>query len=102
MSDVATIITAAGGFVTALVPLGGGIKWLSARNDRRFKSIEDKLAACERREKTHNETTSKQLIVIELLWQAASKSKAAAPVLARCKEHLDDLKERARKEPAHD
>lgn len=79
MTDWPAIITAATGLLTVL---GGGFAWLW----REVKAIKSQQQECQKRE-------AKLIMVIELLWQAASKSKAAAPVLARCKEHLDKLKE---------
>lgn len=90
MTDWAAIITAAG---TTIVPLGGGIGWLYRRVDARFKKVEGELEKCRQREVRAADVAAKHLLVIELLWQAASKSKAAAPVLERCKVHLDKLKE---------
>lgn len=99
MSDLAAILTAAGGL---LVPVGTGIAWLANRTDKRFKAVEQKLAKCEQREIASSKITAKQLIVIELLWQVASKSKSAAPVLARCKEHLDELTAKVKGDDKHD
>lgn len=90
MTDWAAIITAAG---STLGPMGVGVGWLYRRVDARFKKVEGELEKCRQREVRGAEVAAKHLLVIELLWQAASKSKAAAPVLARCKEHLDKLKE---------
>lgn len=83
MSDWPAIISAT---ATALGTGGGGVVWLYRRIDARFRKVEGQLERCRKAETAH-------LVVIELLWQAAAKSKAAAPVLARCKEHLDKLKE---------
>jgi hypothetical protein len=90
MSDWPAIISTT---ATALGTGGGGVVWLYRRVDARFKKVEGELEKCRQRELRASEIASKHLLVIELLWQAASKSKAAAPVLARCKEHLDKLKE---------
>lgn len=90
MSEAAAII---GAVVTALTPAGVGIAWLWRRVELGFKDVRGELRKCQEREIASSKVTAKQLIVIELLWQAASKSKAAAPVLARCKQHLDELNE---------
>lgn len=99
MSEIASIMTAA---AALLVPVGTGIGWLANRTDKRFKAVESKLVKCEEREAASSKITAKQLIVIELLWQVASKSKTAAPVLARCKEHLDELTAKVKGDDKHD
>lgn len=104
MSEVAAIISAVTG---AVVALGGGVAWLWQRVEKGFSNVEDELAKCRAREVASSkremalavqirETANKHLIVIELLWQVAAKSKASQPVLARCKEHLDELKIRTK------
>lgn len=95
MSEFAAIITAGSGLLTVL---GGGFAWVW----REVKGIKSGLAECEKRERAAKDREAKYLIVIELLWQAAAKSKAAAPVVARCKEHLDDLKKLATERKSHD
>lgn len=97
---MAELLTA---IVGALSLLGGGVAWLWRRVEKGFAEVKAELKACQEREAaaTRRETAlqlsfreqaAKHLLVIELLWQAASKSKASAPTLARCKQHLDDLK----------
>lgn len=94
MGEIATIITALAG---AAGTAGTGIAWLAHRTDRRFKTVETKLEACEQREKRQKEATGKHLIVIELLWQVASGALPNAnPVMERCKEHLDELRQAAK------
>lgn len=99
MSDIATIITA---IVGAAGSAGTGIIWLANRIDKRFKAVEAELLKCRQREALSMKVAGKHLIVIELLWQVASKNKAAVPVLARCKEHLDDLRQVAKGVIEHD
>lgn len=96
MSETAAII---GAIASTLGPAGLGIAWLWRRVEKGFKELKDELAECKKREmkaarqQRHDSVrNAKQLIVIELLWQVASRSKSATPVVARCKEHLDDLK----------
>lgn len=86
MSDLAAIITASASVLTVT---GGAIAFVWNKVEKGFGEIRGELDKCRQRDAT-------RLLVIELLWQAASKSKAAAPVLARCKEHLDKLKEQER------
>lgn len=90
MSEVAAVITSV---IGALGVAGGAVKWLWVKIEKRFQQVEDKLAACERREVRQKETTAKHLIVIELLWQVARKSRGATDVLGRCEKLLDDLKQ---------
>ena len=85
MSDLAAIITAGTG---ALTVLGGGFTWVW----REVKDIRAGLAACEKRERNAQEREGKLVMVIELLWQVVPKTKMTAATLARCEQHLDDLK----------
>lgn len=80
------MITAGSGLLTVL---GGGFTWVW----REVKEIKAGLDACQQRESEAKAREAKLVMVVELLWQIAPKSKAAAPVLARCKVHLDKLKE---------
>lgn len=92
VNDWPALITAGVGVISTL---GGGIAWLWVRVERRFTAVEEKLADCQKREKAHQETAGKHLIVIELLWQEVTRrTKGASPVLERCGELLDDLKEK--------
>jgi len=90
LSDLPAIITSVAG---AVATAGGAVTWLWNKVEARFQEVESELEKCREREKTSMEVAAKHLLVIELLWQAASKNKAAAPTLARCKERLDKLKE---------
>ena len=100
MTELASLVGAIGGL---LAVLGGGVAWLWRRVEKGFEEIKGELERCIEREATVNKTLAdraarsaardaKQLMVIELLWQVAAKSKAAAPVLARCEKHLEELK----------
>jgi hypothetical protein len=99
MSDLADIITAGTG---AAGLLGAGIAFLWRRVEKGFKEVKGELDKCRQREARSASASAKQLLVIELLWQIAPKTKAAADVLARCKKHLDDLNRLASKEDLDD
>jgi hypothetical protein len=90
MSEVAVLMTSVVGALTAA---GSAVAWLWTKVEARFDDVEKKLEACEQRELLHKDTTAKHLIVIELLWQVARKSRGASDVLERCEKLLDDLKE---------
>lgn len=93
MSDLAAIIAASTGVLTAS---GAGIAFVWNKIDKGLKQVRTELAECQKREKRQLDINFKQLLVIELLWQVAPKTKAASDVLARCKGHLDELKTTAR------
>ena len=92
MSETAQIITASLG---GLGILGGAIKFVWAKVERRFTAIERELANCRSRELKSADRRSAQLIVIELLWQEVKRLAPGSPVLTRGKHLLDELKEKA-------
>lgn len=89
MSDLAAIITAAGGL---LVSVGAGARFIWNKVETRFALIEAELVKCRERESESKERRAVQLIVIEMLWQEVTRISPASKVLIRCKKLLDDLK----------
>lgn len=107
MSDVWTVV---GAGISGLASAGAGVAWLWRRVEKGFSDLKKEVAECEKREAKAEKQyqahlarsarrDAKQLIVIELLWQVARRSKAAQPILERCKEHLDELKADAEQVP---
>lgn len=85
----ALLVTAIAG---ALGTVGGGIKFIWNKVEKRFQAIEAQLLECRTREVAAAEKASVKLIVIELLWQEVCRHNPTSPVLARAKKLLDDLK----------
>lgn len=82
MSDLPAIITAAAG---GLGVLGGGVRFLWNKIEKRFLDIENAQKKCE----AHRAT---QITVIELLWQELKRLSPDAAVFDRAKKLLDGLK----------
>jgi hypothetical protein len=89
MSGAAEVIGAITGF---LIPVGGGIAFIWNKVERRFRHLETKVDACEKRERESRERRGVQLTVIELLWQELVRHVPESPVFTRAKKLLDDLK----------
>lgn len=82
MSDLPAIITAA---VGGLSVLGGGVRFLWNKIEKRFLDIENAQKKCE----AHRAT---QITVIELLWQELKRLSPDDAVFDRAKKLLDGLK----------
>lgn len=105
MSDLAAIITASVGVLTAS---GGGIAFVWNKVERGLQEVRGELRKCEDREKEMVnremqlrrqmlETSAKHVTIIELLWQEVERRSRGStnPVLARVRKLLDDLKEQS-------
>ena len=92
MSDLTDLVTVV---VSASSVAGGGIIWLWAKVESRFKEIELKLQACEDRENEAHERRGKHLIVIEMLFLEVKRLTAGQPsaVLNRAKALLKELRD---------
>lgn len=94
MADPATIITAIAGTGGVLSAIGGTGRFIWTKLEKRFEAIEQKLNACETREKTSERRAAVKLTVIELLWQEVDRLTPTSPnaTLRRVKKLLDNLK----------
>ncbi len=72
--------------------LGGGLRFLWNKVEKRFELIEGKLEACQERETASNQINAVQLTVIELLWNDLKKLQPKSGTLARAHKLLEDLK----------
>lgn len=93
MSEVAAIITAAVGALTAV---GAAGRFVWNKIEARFQSVEAELVHCREREAASAERRGTQLTVIELLWQEVQRHNPGSVVLTRVKNLLDDLKQKER------
>lgn len=84
--------------IGALGTIGGGIAFVWDKLEKRFVDIEAKLSECHAREMVGQERRAVQLTVIELLWQQVERLEPGAPVLARAKRLLDELKIKLRED----
>ena len=89
MNETSEIITAG---LAVCSSLAVAAKFVWAKIETRFDAIEEKLKACENREREGHERRAAQLTVIELLWQEVKRLAPDAYVLERAKALLDDLK----------
>lgn len=91
MSELATIITAAG---VSLPTIGGGIAFLWNKIEKRFARIEGELEKCRAREVRSIKQSAVHLTVIELLWQEVTRlaDSTENATLTRAKKLLDGLK----------
>jgi hypothetical protein len=89
MSDWAAII---GAFATLLTVLGGALRFLWNKVERRFDEIEAQLEACREREASASKINATQLTVIELIWNDLKKLQPKSGTLARAHKLLEDLK----------
>jgi hypothetical protein len=94
MTDAATIISAVAGSGGVLTAIGGTGRFIWNKLEKRFEAIEQKLKACENREKTSERRAAVKLTAIELLWQEVDRLSPTSPnsTLRRVKRLLDDLK----------
>ncbi len=86
MENVAPILVALGGLLTAL---GAVAKWLWDKIESRFKVIETALEEC-------RDHSAIKLTVIELMWQEIENLAPDSLVLRRVKRLLDGLKKAER------
>ena len=89
MEHWAGVITA---IISGLIAFGGSVKWLWDKIEKRFMLIEQKLDECHKREMEGVERRSKQVTVIELLWQEVQRIAPDSKVFERAKKLLDELK----------
>jgi hypothetical protein len=90
-TDLAALITASIGVLGAL---GGGIRFVWNKLEKRFAAIEAELAECRQREARGSARRSVQLTVIELLWQEVERlAPNGSKVLVRAKRLLEGLKD---------
>jgi hypothetical protein len=92
ITDLITAVVAACSVAGGLV--GGSIAFVWGKVEKRFLEIEGELRKCKKREDRGQERRSRQLIVIELLWQEIQRLAPGPlpPVLLRAKRLLDELK----------
>ena len=96
MSELAALITAGVGAVTAL---GGAIAWLWARVEKGLAKHEQQLRECRESERKFEVamkvTAAKHVAVIDLLWQEIERLVKGKPnaVLGRARDKLDELKQ---------
>jgi hypothetical protein len=89
MIDWAAII---GAIATLLTVLGGALRFLWNKVERRFNEIEQHLEACREREVAASRINATQLTVIELIWNDLKKLQPKSGTLARAHKLLEDLK----------
>lgn len=89
MIDWAAII---GAIATLLTVIGGALRFLYLKLERRFTDIEAQLEACRRREMAATRINSTQLTVIELLWSEVKRIQPRSNALQRAHKLLEDLK----------
>lgn len=87
--DLAAVITAG---VALLGALGGGIKFLWDKIEKRFTLIEEELEKCRQRESKAKDMGAVHITVIELLWAELARHDPMSSVLNRAKNLLDRLK----------
>ena len=92
MIDVGDTVALIGAIAGALGTIGGGIKFVWGKVERRFQQIEGQLLECRVRERMSERRSAVKLTVIELLWQQVEHFDQGSPVLTRAKKLLDDLK----------
>lgn len=89
MADIAAILTAVAGL---LVPVGGAGAFVWRHVENRFNDIDEKLAKCEDRDRSHQERRGIMTAVVELLWSAVAAASPESPVLRRAEKLMTDLK----------
>ena len=89
MIDWAAIIAA---IATLLTVVGGALRFLWNKVERRFDEIEAQLEACREREVAGARINATQLTVIELIWNDLKKLQPKSGTLARAHRLLEDLK----------
>lgn len=89
-----------GAMAATLTPVGGAIGFIWSKVERRFASIESQLVQCEKREGACLDRSSRQLTVIELLWNALEQANPQARELKRSKHLLEDLRRETREAQA--
>lgn len=87
--DTALLI---GAIATALATVGGGIKFIWNKVEKRFQAIEKQVLECRQREAISAAADAVKLTVIELLWHEVRTHNPGSHVLARAKQLLDALK----------
>lgn len=89
MSDLAPLITATAALLAAL---GAAGKFIWTKLEARFKSIDNELAHCRRREKIAGLRRTSHMVAIELLLQELERlSPQKSRVLPKVKLLLDEI-----------
>lgn len=77
--------------------VGGGLRFLWTKVEKRFELIEGHLEECREREAAVNRINATQLTVIELIWNDLKKLQPKSGTLARAHKLLEDLKTQTEK-----
>lgn len=75
-----------------LGPSGAAIAFVWNKVDKWVKGINEKLEACERRDRNSQSRREKHLAIIELLWREVDRLDPTSRALKRCKHLVDELK----------
>jgi hypothetical protein len=89
MMDWAGIIVA---LATLFGTIGGALRFLWNKIDKKFELVDAALEACRERETSINRINATQLTVIELIWNDLKKLQPKSGTLARAHKLLEDLK----------
>lgn len=92
MADGATLAALIVAGTGVLGTIGGGIKFIWGKVEKRFQAIEAQLLECRANEQAHAKKDAVKLTVIELLWYEVRTHNPGSAVLERARNLMDSLK----------